>query len=61
MRVRSRAMRGTVPDKLDELTGDQPDSGASVSPGRPGQGERESACAFRPLSGQHTAGDPPLG
>jgi len=42
--------RETVPDKLDELTGDQPDSGASVSPGRPGQGEREGSCVFHPLS-----------
>jgi len=44
MRVRSRALRGTVPDKLDELTGDQPDGGASISPGRLGQDEREGAC-----------------
>ncbi len=46
MQVRSRAMSRTVLDKLDELTGDQPDSGANVSAGASGPG-RGGGCLQR--------------
>lgn len=46
MQVRSRAMSGTVPEKPDELNGDQPGSGANGPPGASGAG-REGECLRR--------------